>query len=72
VRTGSNQINRGENQMTDQQAYIKSIIEEPLYTVEMKVNLLDIYVKQAEVKSAIQTWERSREIIDAMKSEASE
>jgi hypothetical protein len=58
--------------MTDQQAYIKSIIEEPLYTVEMKVNLLDIYVKQAEVKSAIQTWERSREIINGMKSEANE
>jgi hypothetical protein len=55
--------------MTDQQAYIKSIIEEPLYTVEMKVNLLDILVKQAEVQASIKTWERSREIVKGIKLE---
>lgn len=49
--------------MTDQQAYIKSIIEEPLYTVQMKVDLLDIYIKQAEVQASIKTWERSREVV---------
>jgi hypothetical protein len=48
--------------MTDQQEYIKSIIEEPLYTVQMKVELLDIYVKQTAIKSSIETWERSREV----------
>jgi len=58
--------------MTDQQTYIKSIIEEPLYTIEMKVDLLDIYVKQAEVKTSIETWERSREIVNGIKSEATE
>jgi hypothetical protein len=58
--------------MTDQQTYIKSIIEEPLYTIEMKVHLLDIYVKKAEVKTSIETWERSREIVNGIKSEATE